>query len=68
MTADSGPSSSGGTMIYLGFDVNGEECELALGDAFETHIPSLNQIVYRIGGREVVAGVGDALPVRPVCS
>ena len=49
-------------MIYKGFDVNGEECERALGEAFETHLPP-NQIVYRVDGREVVANVGDTLPV-----
>lgn len=24
---------------YLGFEENGEECELFVGDSFETHLP-----------------------------
>jgi hypothetical protein len=55
--------ASGESVTYLGFEVNGKECEEALGGSFETHIPSRNQIVYRVDGREVVANVGDSVPV-----
>lgn len=42
-------------MQYLGFDLNGRECELYVGDEFETHLPSLDQVVLR-DGRVINAG------------
>src|SRR5664279_1462848 len=46
---------------YLGFDINGGACEIFLGDAFETHLPSRNRIVLhsRLGEQE--AAPGDVL-------
>jgi hypothetical protein len=48
-------------MQYLGFDVNGEECERFLGEAFESHLPSRDEIAVRTPSGEVVASVGDWL-------
>lgn len=45
---------------FLGFDVNGEECERFLGNSFETHLPNRNEIVVRtVHGEEAVIRVGD---------
>jgi hypothetical protein len=44
---------------YLGFDVNGEQVERILGDLFETHIPSVNEVKYRVDGIEHTVRVGD---------
>jgi hypothetical protein len=46
---------------YLGFETNGEECELFLGDDFETHLPSQNQIAIRTLEGELTASKGDWL-------
>lgn len=48
-----------GPVQYLGFDVNGDEVERVLGDLFETHIPSRNEVKYRINGRQYTVQVGD---------
>lgn len=44
---------------YLGFDVNGEECELFLGDAFWTHLPSRNKLEIRTSKGPIIANEGD---------
>jgi hypothetical protein len=44
---------------YLGFNANGEECELFLGDDFETHVPSEDKIVVRTLEGELTASKGD---------
>ena len=45
---------------YLGFIKNGEEIEIFLGRAFESHLPSKNQIAMRTPhGDEVLVNVGD---------
>jgi hypothetical protein len=49
------------TIEYLGFDVNGRECEIFLGDAFETHLPSRNRIVLNTPVGEQQAAPGDTL-------
>ena len=50
---------------YFGFDVNGRECEVFLGDSFETHLPSRDQIIFRDAGGEVVVNVGDWIDGKP---
>lgn len=52
------PVPTGHEIQYLGFAVNGEACERFLGDAFETHLPSTDQIVFNTPFGEVVCGVG----------
>jgi hypothetical protein len=44
---------------YLGFDVNGEECELFLGDSFWTHLPSQNKLEIRTLEGPITASEGD---------
>ena len=44
---------------FLGFDVNGEECELFIGDSFESHIPSQNKIEIRTLEGPITASAGD---------
>lgn len=44
---------------YLGFDENGEECELFIGDSFESHLPSRNQLVIRTLEGDLTASSGD---------
>ena len=46
---------------YLGFEQNGEECELFLGDDFESHLPSENKILVRTLEGELTASAGDFL-------
>ena len=53
------------TIQYLGFDVNGRECEIFLGDAFETHLPSRNRIVVNTPRGEQEAAPGDLLISNP---
>lgn len=49
------------TIVYEGFNVNGRECEIFLGDAFETHLPSRNRIVVNTPVGEQDAAAGDIL-------
>lgn len=44
---------------YLGFEENGEEVELFLGDDFVTHLPSVNQILVATLEGELAASAGD---------
>jgi hypothetical protein len=44
---------------YLGFDTNGKECELFIGDTFESHIPSQDQIRIRTLEGPITASKGD---------
>lgn len=44
---------------YLGFDENGEECELWLGDSFSTHLPSQNKIEIATLEGDLTASAGD---------
>jgi hypothetical protein len=44
---------------YLGFEENGEECELFLGDAFESHLPDWNEIYIYKSGVVVVVNKDD---------
>lgn len=44
---------------YLGFEANGEECERFVGDTFETHLPSTDQLVIRTLEGEITASKGD---------
>ena len=44
---------------YLGFEVNGEECEVFIGDAFETHVPSEDKIEIRTLEGPLTASRGD---------
>lgn len=44
---------------YLGFDANGEECELFLGDDFWTHLPSQNKLEIRTLEGPIMASKGD---------
>lgn len=44
---------------FLGFDQNAEEVEIFLGDSFETHLPSTNQVVVRTLEGELTASSGD---------
>lgn len=44
---------------YNGFLDNGQECEIFIGNAFESHIPSKNQIIIRTLEGEMTASLGD---------
>jgi hypothetical protein len=44
---------------YLGFGVNGGECELFIGDSFESHIPSQDKIEIRTLEGPITASKGD---------
>lgn len=49
-------------ITYLGFEDNGRQVELWLGEAFNSHIPSRNEIEYtNCGGQPVAAWAGDTL-------
>ena len=44
---------------YLGFDANGEECELFLDGSFESHLPSQDKIEIRTLEGPITASRGD---------
>lgn len=44
---------------YLGYDTNGEECELFIGDSFESHIPTQDKIEIRTLEGPITASKGD---------